>query len=157
MNETAADGSSDAAAGGGGAIDVFLGGAISPTLVLGGTFAFQQMSKPTITVNGHDYDAQNDANVGVLGFTAEGFAGPESGFHYSGTLGLGSLTISDQNGNTLVSANGFGYGVALGYDFKVSNDWYLGIGARFIGAATKYQGSSENTFAFAVMADALYF
>jgi hypothetical protein len=148
----------DSLGGGGFAFDMAIGGAPSPVLVIGGNFAFQQFSKPTLTINGRDFPTVNDMNVGVLGVLVEGFPSATSGFHYAGTIGLGRLSVTNGNtGSEVIATSGFGYGAAVGYDFKISPNWYIGVGGRLIGATTSYQGSDETTLAFAFLVDALDF
>jgi hypothetical protein len=95
--------------------------------------------------------------MAVAGVTADVFAGNESGLHLRPTIGLGSFTVSDPNSGTIDSARGFGYGLLVGYEYKLAPKWYVGFGGRILGTSTTRQNASQKALAFAFVADALYF
>ena len=149
---------SDTITGGGVAVDVAVGGALSPVFTIGGQFAFQQLSKPTLKAsNGTEIKANNDVSIGLLGAVFEGYATATSGFHFSGTLGAARLSISDSRGGTIDSMGGLGYALGIGYDFAVSKTWYVGVAARYIGAHTSADDSKQDARSFSVLVDALNF
>ena len=149
---------SDTVSGGGLALDIAVGGSLSPVFTIGGNLAFQQLSKPTLKTNvGLETQARYDVNVGVVGVMFEGFASATSGFHFGGTLGVGVVTVSTDDGDTVDRSRGLGYVLEVGYDLPVSRTWYIGLGARYIGAHTSGTGFTLDARAFSVMADVLNF
>lgn len=155
INETTPNKLSDDISGAGFALDLSVGGAVNPNLTLGCNFAFQQLSKPDIKVGNLRAVAKNDVNVGVLGFSVDAFS-PNNGFHTSGTLGPGIVTVSNDSGDTTLTAKGVGLSWVFGYDARVGDsNVHLGVLGRFIAIRTTLDGSDQNSYAFAVMADIL--
>ncbi len=148
--------------GGGVAFNLAVGGALSPLVTLGGNIVFQQLKKPTVTFNGQGSQADDNWNVAVVGVMLEGYASRTSGFHFGGMIGPAALSVSTAKGDTVNSASGVGYALGVGYEFRISPTWYLGLGAHYLGAHFVGDRTSANGFeqvarTFSVTADALNF
>jgi hypothetical protein len=154
--------------GGGGAFDIAIGGTPVKGLALGGAFMFSQAMKPNVKYGSVSATATSDLNFGLLGFFADYFFDAEGGGHLGAAVGPAILTVTDQAGTTQATAKGFGGALFGGYDWWVSDNWSLGILARFAGARTSTSMSvsaptysvsiteTESTFTGALMFSALY-
>lgn len=134
--------------GGGAGVDLALGGTLFPGFVIGGELVFQQVSKPNVSLAGAtDATAKNDANFGILGPFFDWYPNPRGGFHFGGVIGPAVLSASDsQTGDTLSSSKGAGASLTAGYDFWVSPQWSIGLGARLFGGSVSQSygdGSTE--------------
>ncbi len=122
--------------GNGASFHIALAGNLTDGLALGGAYFFQQMNKPKLEVAGTSYDANNNANLGLVGLFADWFPDAKGGFHVGGLIGPAVMTVSNpSNGSTETSARGMGAGVMTGYDFWVSPTWSLGVLAHFFGGS----------------------
>jgi hypothetical protein len=159
-SETLADGAKESFDGSGLAFDASAGTAVSPIILLGGTFAFQHVPSPQITYGGRDATATADASFSVLGVSMQAYASKTSGLHFGGVVGYGSLTAPDPYGlPAKFRASGIGYGAEIGYSTPLGDRWHVGGKLRLLGAATSYgtvyRFEAQNTWALALMGDVM--
>jgi hypothetical protein len=134
--------------GGGLGLDFALGGTPFPGLVIGGELVFQQLLKPDVALaGGANGTASDNVNFGILGAFVDWYPNPRGGFHVGALVGAAGLTRSDPNtGETRASNNGAGVSLTAGYDFWISRQWSIGLGARLFGGSvsqTYADGSTE--------------
>jgi hypothetical protein len=104
---TASNGSfADSAQGGGVAVDLKLGGTLSPTVRLGGEVNVWTKSVSGLT-----------ENVGNVSAAIYLYPTPRSGFFVKGGAGLASYQVSQ--GNTTSTTSGFGLLGGIGYDIRL--------------------------------------
>jgi hypothetical protein len=159
-SETLTDGREETLKGSGLAFDAAMGTAVSPIIMLGGTFAYQHVPSPTLTYGGRDSTATRDASISVLGFLVEAYAGKTSGLHFGGLLGYGAITAPDPYGVAATfHASGIGYGAEAGYHAPMGDRWHAGAKLRFLATATSYgtalRFEAQNTWALALMGDVM--
>jgi hypothetical protein len=146
-------------AGNGLAFDLALGGAVSPSVAIGGDFAFQRINERVVTYKGQENSTTTEAALGLAGFMVDVFPMQKSGFHFGGTVGPALLAMTDPSIETSVfNAIGAGFGAHAGYDFPLGQSpWSLGCMVRFLGVTTADDGITEITWSVAVLADVMDF
>lgn len=159
-NETLTDGQRESLHGTGLAFDAALGTAVSPIIMLGGTFAYQHIPSPVLTYAGRDTTASGDGSISVAGFLIQAYASRTSGLHFGGLAGFGSLSAPDPYGlPATFRASGVGYGAEIGYHAPLGDLWHLGAKVRLLGAATSYgtlfRFEAQNTWAVALLGDVM--
>jgi hypothetical protein len=124
------------ATGGTGSLELGLGGAIKPGLIIGGAVYSETMVNPTISING--LTVATDYQVGTLGLIGpfiEWYLNPNKGFHLGGALCAARITLSDDKGVLQTnSILGGGAVFDIGYEWSIGDDWGIGVMGRFIGA-----------------------
>jgi hypothetical protein len=155
MNESVTPVPSETHDGNGFAFDLALGGAVSPILAIGGSFAFQQINERVVTYRGQDHPTDNKAQLGVVGVTLDAFATRKSGLHFGGTVGPALLVMTEPSTETtLFSAAGIGYGAHIGYDAHVGEGpWSFDGTLRLLGATTFDGDFREDTWSMALLAN----
>lgn len=117
--------------GGGVAVDLLMGGTIANTVAIGGGFVTMAISAPDVelTQGGEtvSLDGDGDISMSTLGPLVDVFFGPQSGAHVGFMLGLATIDFEQ----TADASNGWGMVLFGGYDFWVSNQWALGVNARY--------------------------
>lgn len=112
-------------------LDAVLGGTVAKGVMLGGTIIMQRQFSPTVTIgNKGSVTIKPDGSYALLGAIADFNFGKKGGFHLSTALGLASISLKDDNDNTIASSLGVGASVSLGYDFRIGEKWWLGLGIR---------------------------
>jgi hypothetical protein len=159
-SETLTDGAQESLQGSGLAFDASAGTAVSPIIMLGGTFAFQHIPSPVVTYAGRDSTGTSDGSISVLGFSIAGYPSKNMGLHFGGVVGFGSITAPDPYGlPAKFRASGVGYGAEVGYDAPLGGLWHVGGKLRLLGAATSYgdmyRFEAQNTWALALMGDVM--
>jgi len=124
--------------GGGWLMDILLGGTISNTVVIGGGFLIHEISNPDVEVNAEALDevSGNGDALGIvtLGPFVDFYFGPNSGGHVGSMIGVASIGLEAEDGET---SSGWGWSLFGGYDFWVSDNWGLGVNARYMYAKGK--------------------
>lgn len=123
-------------AGGGGALDLLIGGTPLPGLALGGALSVFGIDNDRRKVDAREIPGDVTGSMGMLGVFADAFPAQEGGFHFGGALGLASATSEIKDGRKF-QGGGLGIEAWGGYDFWVSEQWSLGGMARFIGSVTR--------------------
>ncbi len=122
--------------GGGPALELLIGGALTPGVVLGGGFVFMSLNKPTLTARGTDSESNNDLSYGIIGLFGDFYPDPNGGFHFGGMLGFANAIPDTNSGNT-ASVSGAGAYLGAGYDFWIADQWSVGPNARFLWSSVK--------------------
>jgi hypothetical protein len=125
--------------GGGLALELLFGGTPTPGLVIGGGFVFMSLNKPTVEINGQEFDSKNNLSYGLIGVFVDVYPDPTGGFHVGGMLGFANASVSDTEGSSSSSASVSGPGgfVQLGYDFWIGEQWSFGPNARLLWSSLK--------------------
>ena len=124
------------ASGGTGSLELGLGGAIKPGLIIGGAVYSETMVNPTMSING--LNVATDYQVGTLGLLGpfiEWYLNPNKGFHLGGALCAARITLSDDKG--VIQTNsilGGGAVFDIGYEWALGDEWGIGVMGRLIGA-----------------------
>jgi hypothetical protein len=154
--------------GGGGVLELLIGGSPARGLAIGGGLWGQNAQDPETDPD--SADSYESLDFGMLGVFIDGFPDPTGGFHVGGAIGVASLNgafedddldpdpdrIGEEEGGTA----GIGGSVWAGYDAWISPEWSLGGMLRFSGAVTSSNADEleqrANTRAFAILFTALY-
>ena len=86
-------------------------------------------------------------NVSSVGPFIQYYFDPTSGFYLQGYVGYASGNSQYDSGGTTYqseSATGPAFGIGLGYDFWISDQWSIGPEFRFLYASLKYSGSGPD-------------
>lgn len=116
-----------------------MGGALSPTLILGGE------------LNGWSKDKTGSTSrIGFFTGYAQWYPNATNGFFVKTGLGVGSISVEDKTTvpSSKLESAGFAYQVGAGYDFRVGHDFSLSPYAGYIataGATAKLNGTSTNS------------
>jgi len=134
-----ASGVSDVALKGGGvALDLMMGGTPTPGLVIGGGIFASSAADPTLESDGVNTELRGDTSIAIVGPFIDGFFDPEGGFHVGGAIGIGSLTVRNEELDTSETQyDGAGVAAWVGYDAWVSSEWSMGGCARLVAASGK--------------------
>lgn len=132
--------------------EALFGGTVGPVAIGGGIFTDYSLST-SASVGGQSSAFFNDVSMYLVGAEAFGdiYIDPHGGFHIRPFLGYAALQFSYQ-GNTGNSPGGPIFGLGVGYDFWVGDEWSIGVLGRFGYAPLKLEGSSFNTMDPAIMA-----
>jgi hypothetical protein len=157
--ETTSQESKATAQGWGFALDGMAGYALSPMVVVGGSFAFQQATLTTVEFGDQGASgAQNStATFSLLGGTIGALSTTSASWQADATVGLATLTVSDPSVDKTRAARGFGMSGHLGYGFRAASFLRIDFGARVMWALTSHESASQSALTFALLADALYF
>jgi hypothetical protein len=123
--------------GGGGAIDLLIGGTPSPGFAVGGGILLNAAEDPSNETAAGTVDTGLQTGASVLGVFIDGFPDPEGGFHVGGMLGLAGYNVEDDPLTGDEQTGGFGAAVWAGFGGWVGSEWTLGGMLRFTGAATR--------------------
>lgn len=128
--------------GGGPSLELLFGGTPAPGVVIGGGFAFQSLSKPTVEIDGQEFDAKNNLSYGILGPFVDIYPDPTGGFHVGGMFGFANATVdTNSTSSDSASISGAGAFVHVGYDFWIGDQWSVGPNARFLWSSLKNDDS----------------
>jgi len=116
------------------ALDVALGYAVSPGIVLGATLLMESL--PSIELSAMD-PTTTDVNAQMLGPFFDGYPSPRGGFHLGGGVGAARTGIQRREAAGFTHATGYGISGWLGYDVWVADQWSAGILVRLMGTRTK--------------------
>jgi hypothetical protein len=156
--------------GGGGVLELLIGGSPARGLAIGGGLWGQNARNPETDPD--EVESYESLDFGMLGVFIDGFPDPTGGFHVGGAIGVASLDgafedddfdpdpererLGEEDGGT----GGIGGSAWVGYDAWISPEWSLGGMLRFSGAVTTSNADEleqrANTRAFAILFTALY-
>ena len=123
--------------GGGGSLDLLLGGTPIDGLVIGGGIFSLSASDPRVESGGKSSDLSGQASAVVVGPFVDGYFDAAGGLHVGGVIGLSSLAVKPDDDRTGFDEKPYeGAGLALfpGYDAWVSPNWSLGGYLRLVAA-----------------------
>jgi len=124
--------------GGGGAIDLLIGGTPTPGFVIGGGFLLNGAQDPSNETAAGDFDTDAQTSTLILGPFIDGFPDPEGGLHIGGMLGLAGYAVdSDDDALKDEETNGFGGALWIGLGGWVGTAWALDGMLSFTGVATR--------------------
>jgi len=140
-----------------------LGGAVTPNLIIYGSFFIVGMPEPELDVNGTYASTQH-------GSTSFGGIGPGIAYYFdpyniyvSGTIAATGFQTRDSttnNFNRYESRAGFGFQGMVGKEWWVSENWGLGVAGEFLGAGGMKDkvdsGLTWSGYAFSVVFSATY-
>lgn len=127
------------------AIDLSLGYAVSPGIVIGGMVIGEQM--PSVELDA-PAPVVTDVGAGMLGAFFDGYPDPRGGFHLGGGLGLAETNVQRKQAAGFKHAGGLGLAGWLGYDIWVADQWSTGLLVRFMGTRTRADADeTENNLA----------
>jgi hypothetical protein len=128
-------------------LDVAVGGALSPGIILAGSYAYLTVSNAHLKNDTRSVQVPHDPSLTMLGGMLDVYPNAKGGFHLGSTLGLATLLIREE-GPARASRgpqNGFGFAPHVGYEWWVGNYWGLGVLGKFLLAYTEgsYGGSGQ--------------
>jgi hypothetical protein len=122
---------SDQISGVSGSFSVDVGGAVSDELVIHARLADFVIVNPTVKVAGMTSTAK-DTTFGALLFgPAVSYYIMPANVYLTGAIGLSWLRYTNQNGDSAATDIGPGINVDIGKEWWVSDNWGLGVAARF--------------------------
>ena len=124
-------------AGGGGALDLWVGGTPTPGFAIGGALTALSVNSSNRRVSGQSISGDVAGGTALLGFFTDVFPDPERGFHFGGALGVASGQADIKDSGKKYQGGGLGLEAWTGYDFWVSPQWSLGGLVRFMGSVTR--------------------
>ena len=130
--------------GGGGALDLWIGGTPTPGFAMGGVLSVLGINSTERRVSGKSIASDVSGSSGLIGYFVDVFPDPEGGFHFGGALGLASANAKISDGPKEFQGGGLGLEAWAGYDFWVGSQWSLGGTARFIGTVTREKDDATN-------------
>jgi hypothetical protein len=138
--------------------DFMFGGTPVPGFVVGGTFIFNAVSNPTVTLGDTSVSSDNSLVFWMPAMFIDVFPNPAQGFHAGGIVGVS--VVDWERSGTGSDASGVGGGAFVGYDAWVGNQWSLGGLVRALGATasdTDSRGRAKFTVgSIALLVSALY-
>lgn len=142
------------AVGGAVGLEIAVGGALSPGIILAGSYTFLTVSNANLKNDTRSAKVPHDPTLSVLGAMLDVYPNAKGGFHLGGTLGIAALAIREE-GTARANAggqNGFGIAPHVGYEWWVGNYWGLGVLGKFLLARTEgdYAGGREKDTATGV-------
>ncbi len=150
-------GSADGASGAG---ELLAGGALKPGLILGGGVFFEQVTNPTIKIEGKTVN--DDISVGtlvVVGPFIDWYLTPGEGFHLRGALGGARITLKDETGQQKDKEDepvGGAAVLAVGYNWWLADQWSFGVMGRITGGALRANGVSHDVGATSLILSVTY-
>jgi hypothetical protein len=127
------------AGGGAIALDLAIGGAISPGIILAGSYSVLSVGDAKLTNDTRIYRPPHDMGLTMVAAMLDVYPNPKAGFHFGGALGFASARArADEDAHASSRGqSGFGLAPHVGYEWWVSNYWGLGVLGRFVFARTK--------------------
>jgi hypothetical protein len=116
------------------ALDLALGYAVSPGIVLGGTAMMESLPSARLDA---DAPVVTDVTAWLLGPFFDGYPKARGGFHLGGGLGLAGARLNPVSAVGFTKAMGYGLAGWLGYDVWVADQWSAGILLRLMGTRSK--------------------
>ncbi|MFO0569911.1 MAG: hypothetical protein U0263_29965 [Polyangiaceae bacterium] len=134
--------------GGGGAIELLLGGTPAPGFVLGGGLVGLTFPSPTYEAGGSRNQLDGaELGVSLLAGFGQLYFDPKGGGYVQALVGAAQETYRyDEAGDTKeAELSGWGFGVGGGWDFWVGEQWSLGPELRFVYAAGRGEDQGQVT------------
>jgi hypothetical protein len=127
------------AAGGAFTLELDIGGALSPGIILAGSYTVHSVGNAKLTNDTRSYRPAHDPSLTMLAAMLDVYPDPKAGFHFGGALGFASFRVREDTDAQASSAGQSGFGLAphVGYEWWVSNYWGIGVLGRFIFARTQ--------------------
>lgn len=123
-----------------GGFDLMMGGTPADGLVIGGALTTITTSDPDVESGGRSASLDGTMIFAGIGVFANYYLNPNEGLHFQGLLGFGTVDLVDSDGNSGGNdPSGPYFGVGVGYDFWVSDEWSIGPFGRVLYAATSYE------------------
>jgi len=118
--------------GGGFGFELYAGGYVVPGVAIGGMLGGVSAPGPSVSENGQTVNAASGSSLtsAWIGPYVDIYPDPVGGFHVSLALELARLSVSDGSGTTEDSSPGWGVGAGLGYDWRISGAFSMGLLAR---------------------------
>jgi hypothetical protein len=136
------------AGGGAVALEVAVGGALSPGFILAGSYTVHTVGDARLTNDTRNIRALHDPGLTMLAAMLDVYPNPTGGFHLGGSLGFATLRVRADSSIPASDEGQSGFGIAphIGYEWWVSNYWGLGVLGRFVFARTEgdYADSRAN-------------
>jgi hypothetical protein len=132
-------------------LDFQIGGAIKENLILYGVLGLKSIYGPTITIGGQSntkatVSDQYSFDEFIFGVGSTYYL--KNNFFFSGNIGMGNFSFSDEASNTTVdTGNGFSFQVKAGHEWWISPRWALGVALEYGGTrATDKMDNYEETW-----------
>jgi len=127
------------ATGGAFTLEVDVGGAVSPGIILAGSYTIHSVGDAKLRNDTRLDRPARDPALTMLAAMVDVYPNPRAGFHVGGSLGLASLRVHAEEDRLASSGGQTGWGVAphVGYEWWVSSYWGLGALARLVYARTR--------------------
>lgn len=131
---------------------LWIGGSVLPGFVLGGGTLSAIAVSPHVTYTNANYPSLNESrssdvslHLQMFGLVSDIYPDPRTGFHFQAMIGYAVLSASRDGQSTSTNdPSGLGLMGGIGYDFWVSNEWSVGVLARFAYAATKFEDAGAS-------------
>ncbi len=131
--------------GGGGDLNIAIGGIIANNLALHGTLWGWSIGSPTLKLNGDEVDTGNSSiSLGAIGGGVTYYAMPIN-IYLSGSVGLGRLRVEASTGGQARSDSGIALDATIGKEWWVGDNWGLGLAFAFTYHSIK-DGTADATF-----------
>ncbi len=138
-------GSSAEISGTGAVLNLAAGGAVNPELLLGGRIWSAVVSNPNVKFDGVDQgSAQGDFGLVGYGFDLVYYFNP-SNFYLGASPAFTRIHVKDSLSDEY-SDWGFGFRLAAGKEWWVSDNWGLGLDLEFVRSSNKFAGSGAPTW-----------
>jgi hypothetical protein len=133
------------AAGGAFTLEIDIGGAISPGIILAGSYTVHTVGNAKLTNDTRTYRPAHDPTLTLLAAMIDVYPDPKGGFHVGGAVGLASFRVREGTDAQASSSEHTGFGIAphVGYEWWVGNYWGIGVLGRFVYAQTKGDYASD--------------
>jgi hypothetical protein len=135
---------------------LMLGGTVGP-VVIGGGFFGDYAPSPSISINGESSELE-DVSLTLIGIGAfaDFYPDPHGGLHFQPFVGWGALEASSGGDSSGSDPTGLVLALGVGHDWWVADEWSIGVMGRIAYAPLKYEDTSFNTIAPAVLATFTY-
>ncbi|MET0591417.1 MAG: hypothetical protein ABW133_01875 [Polyangiaceae bacterium] len=150
------------ATGGAVGLELSIGGALSPGIILAGSYSFQTVGNANLKNDTRSVRSPHDPTFTLLGVMLDVYPNAKGGFHLGGALGLAAVTIREVD-DTMPkpsAQNGIGIAPHIGYEWWVGNYWGLGVLGKLLLARSEgdYGNSTEKNTVIggAIMFSATY-
>lgn len=138
--------------GGGWLMDLLLGGTVANMVTIGGGFLIHEISNPEVEANTNEFGVvSGDGDpIAIVNFGpfVDIFFDPKGGGHVGTMFGGASIGL-EGDGEDAVSS-GWGWAIFGGYDHWVSDNWAIGVNARYMYVKGKRELDNFDDSGFAV-------
>jgi hypothetical protein len=113
------------------ALDISIGGAVAPGVILAASLTGTSTGSATVHTDGFP-DTSSSAALSALGLMVDYYPNPAEGFHLGGALSIAGVSYnsdSQSNNNDDTRAGGAISG-HIGYEWWVGTDWSIGLMGR---------------------------
>lgn len=135
------------ATGGALGLELSIGGALSPGIILAGSYTFQSVGNANLKNDTRNVREPHDPTLTLLGAMLDVYPNSKGGFHLGGALGIAAVTIRnvDDNDPKRGGQSGIGFAPHIGYEWWVGNYWGLGVLGKLLLARSEgdYGDSTE--------------